>query len=58
MIFLAIDELEVHTSLLAATERMSASPTASLKPQASSLGEAALADEERLRQFHLQAGDE
>ena len=58
MIFLAIDELEVHTSLLAATEEMSGSLTARLTPHASRLGETALAEEERLRQFHLQAGDE
>ena len=58
MIFLAIEETDVHTSLLVAVEDLSPEPTSSLKPQASSLSEAILADEERLAWIHRQGVDE
>ncbi|HEX3133103.1 MAG TPA: hypothetical protein VHX44_05905 [Planctomycetota bacterium] len=56
MIFLAIDEIDVPASLLEAIE-VAALPVG-LKPQAPSLSDSALADEERLTRIHLQAGDE
>lgn len=58
MIFLAIEETDVRSSLLVATEGWSVAPPASRKLQATSVSADGVIEEERLRQIHLQAGDE